>query len=354
MTTKKEYCEEITAFLTREKIIRDHKVERINFLSSRGIAAQVELANGQFLFVKKTHPYLQRNGSWFERLQAAQLLPEIIFSTAPKLLKSGSEWAVYEYLVNYTPFATSFEPLKHSSLAASLGNTLASLHSESAAGLKYILSKTGPGAKPQASIRPQTALTPQQYAEFPGLDRDHFLKTAFRCADAQIQLAKSLANICIVHGDYLGTNIMMGSQQLANKVALIDWDRAGIGDPSWDIGHLFAATVRRWVETREIQVSSLSQFLIQAQEGWSSYAAWMTSFLHAYCQTAHSGITDVLSPAKIAGSAGQALFSRSKNILFFQGQYSQRSTLLLALAEQLLTQPEAAVNAFLPRLKGLV
>ena len=353
MTTKKKYHEEITAFLTREKIIRAHKLKRINFLPSRGIAAQVELGNGQLLFVKKIHSHRQESGSWFESLRAAQLLPDITFSTAPKLLKSDCKWVVYEYLANYAPFATSFEPLKHSNLAVSLAKTLASLHSKSAAELKSILSKVGPGTKPQAGIRPQTALTPQQYAEFPGLDRDHFLKAAFRCADAQIQLAKSLTDICVVHGDYLGTNIMVGGEQLAGRVALIDWDRAGIGDPSWDIGHLFAAIMRRWVETCEIQASSLSLFLAQAQESLGSYATWMTSFLHAYYQTAHSTITDVVSPEKIVSSAGQALFSRSKNILFFQGQYSQRSTLLFALAEQFLTQPEAAANAFLPQLKGL-
>jgi len=50
----------------------------------------------------------------------------------------------------------------------------------------------------------------------------------------------------LIHGDVKADNVLIDDD---GRVALVDWEFAGIGDPSWDAGSAVAMLLRRWIDT---------------------------------------------------------------------------------------------------------
>jgi Phosphotransferase enzyme family len=52
---------------------------------------------------------------------------------------------------------------------------------------------------------------------------------------------------CLVHFDVKGDNILLCAKKGARSGWLIDWELAGLGDPAWDVGSMFADYLGVWL-----------------------------------------------------------------------------------------------------------
>lgn len=56
---------------------------------------------------------------------------------------------------------------------------------------------------------------------------------------------------CLIHSDVKLENFVVGSGKLYtkknNKIKLVDWELASIGDPAWDIGSVFSSYLSLWL-----------------------------------------------------------------------------------------------------------
>jgi hypothetical protein len=106
----------------------------------------------------------------------------------------------------------------------------------------------------------------------------------------------------LVHFDLKGENCLLaGSPSTGRKgVKIIDWELAGIGDPGWDTGSVFATCLDIWLSSTPL-VSELpiDQALTIAACPLSRMQAGMHSFWSAYVRS------------KNAGTGGAALLDRA-------------------------------------------
>jgi len=346
MTTKKRYQDEIIMALLKAKLIDDSSTSIFEFLPSRGITAHVTIDNDRSFFVKKLNDTPVNGSLWLEKIKALNILSEETFPPSPQRVFSSNSWFCDEYLTEYSTFASCLDSVKHLIAAKKLGTSLARLHNSSQDQIHTIIQSAGLGFQSQCALSAQGPLQLHDYAAFPGLDRDMFLRVSQRCADAITILASTLSETCIVHGDLLGTNILLENQSAGN-FKLIDWDRAGIGDPAWDLGHLFAALFRRWLQVCGADFSDITSFLAASGKQWIHYAVWYDEFINAYFSESEA---HKIPTTKIIMIAGHALLERSRNILSHKGIFSRRDTLTLTFSAQMLCQPSACIDAFIPSL----
>lgn len=314
----------------------------LSFLKSRTPSARVENTGETSLFVKEL-PHAQEAGDdWIE-----QVLDFAVGTIKPKTLHNRNSWYVADFVENARDLKNCTDDAFSGALAKALGEALAGLHSPLA---NDRLRPYEGWRDPQSQVQPLGALSLQQYAQMPGLDRDFFVGTSQRCGDGIRALAESLTCVCAVHGDLHAGNILVtGSQGAHFKV--IDWERAGPGDPAWDLGHLLSGLFGRWINRMTIQSHDMAQILTTSFGDWSLLGQWYGELARCYRQVASASIQSVITPEKIARVAGHALLQRQKNILHVIGQFSQKDIVTLAFAEKLVMAPGRTLSVFLPSLK---
>lgn len=348
MTTKKQLSAEISSFLLAEGLMSDGEKCDCRLIPSRQAAAHVVLDESRSFFVKKMYQDHSVGDGWLDRNNLHSSMH--IASHRPKVLANKSNWLVTEYFQNAgtlkdVPSRQLTEPT-----ARAIGSCLAQFHRATVSLVDKIPGLNNGGATPQNRVRPVYPLTLEDYANTPGLDRDIFLRASQRCSAGVQSLTNQLATLCAVHGDLQGGNILLG-QQDTELFHIVDWESAGVGDPTWDLGHLLAALLRRWLSDANIKGAGITAILESRETEWNTLSNWYTLLFHAYHANAPEAILSLLDTRKIYRVAGHAILQRSRNILHVRGQFSQRDILQLSIAEKLMASPADAAEILTPNLK---
>lgn len=352
MTTENRHTEQLLSLLKSIGLATDNDMLTLVPLPSRGFAARGCLRSGASYFVKMASNPKEVGETWLANCLQSNLIAPSRLAFRPKTHFQNAQWLITDFVDNTQSFKQSLDAVSSFPLASPLGHGLASLHSIGAGALEAINCQFGPGAAPHQQINPMGPLSPQQYADSPGLDRDLFIRTCQQSRDGHIQLIEKLKLICPVHGDLHGGNLLVDTAN-PTQFYIVDWDRAGLGDPAWDLGTLFAAVVQRWISHADTSLTSLPALLGAAQPIWDGLVHWFTEFLLAYWRSVSPQIRKTAIIEKIILVAGHALLQRSRNILSTRGQFSPREILTLSLAGKFLQQPELTVLALVPTLKEI-
>jgi len=115
----------------------------------------------------------------------------------------------------------------------------------------------------------------------------------------------------LIHNDFKLNNILLNVQDLAEPVAVLDWEMATIGDPLFDL----AITLAYWVEptdSEELQslipaVTTLPGFISRAQfmQRYSTQSGRDLSSLHFYMTFAYFKLAVILQQIYVRWKRGQ-------------------------------------------------
>lgn len=346
MTTKKHLSDEITAFLVSAGLVSDNDRCSVTFLSARHPAVQVTTNDGTSIFAKKLSSGHSEGDAWLDNSSVGPAAST--YCNRPETLLNRSGWLVCNFAESVASFKNAPNELLTLDFAYALGKSLGTFHGDSGKQYRQNDSMATCGNDPQGRICSMLPLTPRAYGDMPGLDRDIFIQTSQACRNGLEELAHQLKLVCAIHGDLLGGNLLIPRTD-QTEVRIVDWEFAGIGDPVWDLGHLFAALLRRWVVSVDSS-SSLDSALSTSTSTseWKSLSNWWS-----YMQAAYSAVSDkwglpAIDKKQLSRVAGHAILQRSKNILYTRGQYTGRDVLLLSLARQLISQPNRAMHLLVP------
>jgi len=166
------------------------------------------------------------------------------------------------------------------------------------------------------------------------------------------QLKQQWQAATLIHGDVKLANFLAFRKHATGRVRgvkLIDWEFAGMGDPRWDVGGVFASYLNLWVLSVPItshehpdQLLHLARYPLQRWQGF------VQTFWSAYCQTRSFNETDrrqcLLGAIRYAGASllqNSYAYSRITNFL------SNEVTCLAQLGLNVMQRPEAACEHLL-------
>lgn len=347
MTTKKNPNSEIRSFLMSSALLSEPDACVITPLPARTAVARVDRAGGPPLFVKKLISSQSMGDKWLD--SNAERANSIASGVRPRTIHNQDGWYVSDYCGNATTFKTMPDAILTETLAENLGMALSRFHStdfvSKASGEAAVEGRSG--ADPQRRVRCMPPLTLQEYTEMPGLDRDIFVKSSQHCSNGIRRLSNKLKRACAVHGDLQGNNILVGSG-VQGSLYIVDWENAGMGDPTWDLGHFFASLLQRWIRSAGNAPDSLVDFLEAERSSWTVLSGWFAGFAECYWASMDQSVRDLVSASKTLSVAGHAILERSANILHVYGRFTAKDILLLSIAERLVTNPGHAAAVLVP------
>ncbi len=346
MATKKQLSEEISAVLRQAGLITKGESCSCDFIPSRQLAVHCVTDGGVHFFVKQLNGNHSFGDKWIEQVFSSS---QFKYSQhRPRIHFNDRGWLISDFCKRTETLKKVPSDMLSSTLARTMGMALASLHSLGTAPLKNS-PKLGL-ANPQSNVRAMPPLSLSSYAEMPGLDRDIYVRYSQGCAEGISILSDQLSYNSPIHGDLQGGNILITLSE-NNAFHIVDWERASPGDPCWDLGHLLAALLQRWIRTINDLTPPLDEILSLRQGTWPPQASWYTQLLNTYITELPELTRHEVSAAKISRIAGHTILERCRNILYVRGIYSGRDVLMLAIAEKLVNQPEQTLLSLLPGLK---
>jgi Ser/Thr protein kinase RdoA (MazF antagonist) len=128
-------------------------------------------------------------------------------------------------------------------LAGELGRAVGRLHSETDAA-----SGLAPQDAPWAVgiHRPPLAALERLSGASLGLIRT--LQASAEAGDALDELAARWTPRALIHGDLKWDNVLVTRRSAGSaRVAIVDWELAGLGDPAWDVGSALGSLLGFWV-----------------------------------------------------------------------------------------------------------
>lgn len=342
---KKKLSEEITAFLVTEGLVSGNNQCSVALLPARHPVVHVVTNEGASIFAKKLSGDYSVGDAWLDRNSVGSSAST--FCNRPKTLLNRNGWLICDFVENVASFKNAPDELLTRDFGEALGRALGGFHGDSAEQYKENGGMTAGADDPQRHICTMLPLTPRAYADTPGLDRDIFIRTSQVCRVGLEELARQLKLICAVHGDLQGGNLMI-TQKGPAAFHIVDWEFAGIGDPVWDLGHLFASLLRRWVAKVDSSPSSLDSALGASTGEWKYLSSWWSHMQTAYSAASEKRGLPAINMTQVSRVAGHAILQRSKNILYTRGQYTGRDVLLLSVAQQLISQPDRTMHLLVP------
>ena len=91
----------------------------------------------------------------------------------------------------------------------------------------------------------------------------------------------------IIHNDIRADNCLLLTPLMRTELKLLDWELAGIGDPCWDVGSVFADMLGTWVHSLPIADEITAEYAIALAtfpldrmhpailSFWQTYTQWM-------------------------------------------------------------------------------
>lgn len=201
------------------------------------------------VFVKRAGPGDPPGGSDHEA-QVCRLLalcgPQMA-ALVPRTLPSPAGTLVLELVEPARDLAQilAASPTARPEVGAAIGRALAMLH-------EVPLGEIGGSAPPMALALADPDVA--AYASLSSANLDCLAEIQASGMDAPLRtLAGEWATDCLIHGDVHPSNLLFDhSSEEAPRLWLIDWEFAGAGDPSWDLGCLLAHHLGHWVASMPV------------------------------------------------------------------------------------------------------
>jgi aminoglycoside phosphotransferase (APT) family kinase protein len=253
-----------------------------------------------------------------------------------ELIDAAVDLGVHHNASNRTPVV----------LARRLGQALAILHSRS----------SGLVASAPASV-PHWALDIHQ----PHLSRLADLPAAVIEAIAVIQSSAELTSsldalragwlaTTLIHGDIRWENCVAypsgGRTARLDRVALVDWEQAGVGDPLWDVGCALAEYLSSWVASTPIAPwSSLERAVARATKPVERMRPAMRALWQAYARESGFGEQPDAYVLKATRMVGGSLIKTAIEQLYSATRLTATALALIQLGANIMARPdEAAIH----------
>lgn len=265
---------------------------RVRDMSRRNINTQIINSSGTSLFVKQRADKKEREGIAREAevysilghesddLLQVMSLPDVrLFDSEAGVLVLKSAPGSQDMRTYYRSTKTIPTPV-----AETIGVTLASLHHWTIKSLEVAISR-GLKARPPSALGFHLAkLDALRVSSQERLKFIELIQAAPQLTDGLNELRDSWDAVTWTHGDIRWDNFLLWSELPSNlKLLLVDWELAGIGDPSWDVGSVFAEFVASWLFSISLRNgASDDDFVDNASQPLGSMQVAIRSFWQSY------------------------------------------------------------------------
>jgi hypothetical protein len=241
-------------------------------------------------------------------------------------------------------------------VAQSIGEILATLHSQTFERIEYqqFLDRQPSLDTTDTAIdiiNRLSHITPNIFRVMPP-DCLQFLKLYQRfpsLTQAILDLGNSITPSCLIHNDLKINNILLDlswTLPTSKVIRLIDWERAGWGDPAFDLGCILGSYLEIWLNgltisntlsiNESLQLTSTPLELIQPSL-FSLVESYLASF--PAITIARPDYLD-----RVIQFAGLSLIQRVEITIDEDRVFGNRGIVMLQVAKQLLCTPQAAMN----------
>jgi hypothetical protein len=365
--------------------LADRDTSQVTIIPAKNFNLLITFADGKTLLVKQ-ELYNDRGQTRQEfrlawRMQElVQYFPDFslkITKFLPKLLHfdPGRSILIVEYLSTHIDLADYY--LKENKfpieIARSIGQVLAILHSQTFENTEYnqFLDRQANPATSDLTItdgrlcandyahqiiQRLSRITPHIFRVMP-VECLQFFKLYQRfpsLSQAIFDLGQSISPSCLVHNDLKTNNILLDLNwelPASQIIKLIDWERAGWGDPAFDLGCMLGSYLEIWLDglimsntlsiNESLQLAATPLELIQP-----SLFILIQSYLEGF-----PAITlarpDYLD--RVIQFAGLALIQRIEINIDEDRIFGNRGIVMLQVAKQLLCTPQAAMSTLFGR-----
>jgi hypothetical protein len=356
--------------------LADRATSQMTIIDAKNFNVLVALADGRKLLVKQElhNDRGQTKGEFWSAWQMQQLmvsfpnfgnkiggfLPEILYfdpDNSILIVKYLAEYGdLYRYYTTENYFPTE--------VARSIGQLLATIHSKTFKRSEYQQFFSSGELQKQSQqqhltnshsvidlIDRLTRITPQIFRMIP-LECLQFFRLYQRFPNlsaAIIELGNSIAPSCVVHHDLKVNNILLDldwQQPGSTIIRLIDWERAGWGDPAFDLGSLLGSYLEIWLDGLMISNNlSINESLQLAATPLELLQPSLFNLVDAYLELFPT--ISILRPEFLNRSiqfAGLALIQRVESTLYEDRIFDNRGIVIMQVAKQLICTPQAAMN----------
>jgi serine/threonine protein kinase len=349
--------------------LADKDTSEVKIISAKNFNLLISFADGKNLLVKQeiSNDRGETKGEFFSAWRMQELvehfpsfdgeigdfLPELLHFDPDNSILIVKYLADYDDLTNYYTKEGQF-PI---AIARSIGQLLATIHSQTFQQVEYYNFLTNAGKPTQASasaidiIRRLTWITPDVFQMMPQ-ECLQFFKLYQRfpsLAQAIDDLGRSIAPCALVHNDLKINNILLDlewEQPTSKLIKLIDWERASWGDPAFDLGCILGSYLEIWLDGLIVSNSlSINDSLQLATTPLELLQPSLFNLVQAYLESFPSIIA--VRPDYLDRSiqfAGLALIQRVETTIDEYRVFGNRGIVMLQVAKQLICTPQAAVN----------
>lgn len=356
--------------------LADRATSQLTMIDAKNFNILVTLADGRNLLVKQElhNDCGQTKGEFWSAWQMQQLMASFpdfgtkICGFLPEILHFDPDNSILivnylaEYGDLYQHYTTEREfPVE---VARSIGQLLATIHSNTFQKPAYqqFLSSGELNRQSHQQHLPNshsaidlidrlTRISPQIFRMMP-LECLQFFRLYQRfptLSAAIVELGNSITPSCLVHHDLKVNNILIDldwQQPKSTIIRLIDWERAGWGDPAFDLGSLLGSYLEIWLDGLIISDNlSINESLQLAAIPLESIQPSLFNIVDAYLEgfpTIGIDRPDYLN--RSIQFAGLALIQRVESALYEQRIFDNRGIVVLQVAKQLICTPQAAMN----------
>lgn len=241
-------------------------------------------------------------------------------------------------------------------VAQSIGKVLATLHSQTFERIEYqqFLDRQSNLETTDTAIEiinRLSRITPDIFRAMPP-ECLQFFKLYQRfpsLTQAILDLGNSIRPSCLIHNDLKINNILLDlswALSTSKVIRLIDWERAGWGDPAFDIGCILGSYLEIWLNeltisntlsiNESLQLTSTPLELIQPSL-FSLVQSYLASF--PAITIARPDYLD-----RVIQFTGLSLIQRIEITIDQERVFGNRGIMMLQVAKQLLCTPQAAMN----------
>lgn len=346
----------------------DSKNIKTKIIPAKNFNISVEFSANYSLLVKQEiHNYQGETiGEFIAAWQIQQLVDkfavfgEIVRDFVPEILHFDRQNSILivRYLTDYSDLASYYERENQFPIAivSAIGQLLGKIHAHTFERTEYrnfLTAGSDRGVTDTAFsiIRRLARITPRVFQTMPQ-ECLQFFKLYQRfpsLLQAIVELGEEIVPSCLVHNDLKINNILLDlnwEQPTSQVIRLIDWERAGWGDPTFDLGCILGSYLEIWLDGSIVgNTLSINESLQLATTPLELLQPSLFSLIQAY-QAAFPALAlarpDYLD--RVIQFAGLALIQRVEITIDEQRIFGNRGIIMLQVAKQLLCTPQAAMK----------
>ncbi|NEZ57600.1 phosphotransferase [Adonisia turfae] len=334
----------------------------------------VSLNNGKKFLVKQER-YAQNGktvGEFFNEWHIRkfwQTFPEFAAAqpTVSNLVHFDADHAiaVFDYLDDYRDLGDFYAKENHypEQISKAIGQTIATLHKATfckAEHQSFLTHEAAANSTQQPYLQNLERPTPEIFGSLPG-DGIRFFVLYQRFESLSQEIAATNAQVtpcCLIHNDLKLNNILLCPERLRSSstdsadfaelpdlIRLIDWERAGWGDPAFDLGSVIASYLQLWLGSLVVsQDMAIEESLKLAM----TPLELLQPSLHALVKAYFDEFPEILAQRPDFLSltlklAGIVMIFQIQSVLQYQKTFGNNQICTLQVAKSLLCQPELAI-----------